>query len=192
MLGIEGVLQRVGEGVEGQHQDQHQHSRCTDLPEEVVDDKQQKPEEVIDDKQQEPEEVIDDKQQKPEEILDLVYAFESDCDSDSESESESEIIKIARKVMRKSKKQDTKPDVIKTMEEKKTNIELTTDEYGNIVHEETGIAFSHDEEEIDGVKCRCAIGYRLKSGHIKELTEEKLEVCNQYGFRFLAPQNLYM
>lgn len=110
----------------------------------------------------------------------------------SDSEWEADRTKIAaRKALKSVKKRaaNDKPPVIRMMEEKKPKIELITDDFGNIVHEETGIAFSHDEEEVDGVKCRCAIGYVLESGHLEELTKEKMEVCQRYGFRFLIPQN---
>lgn len=123
---------------------------------------------------------------------------------DPELKSEDPELKSERKVKKNEKPEDSedselkpkrkvkkneKPAVLKAMEEKKPEIVIITDIYGNVVHEETGIAFSHDEEEIDGVKCRYAIGYRLDSGHLEELDAEKMKICDQYSFRYRVPEN---
>jgi hypothetical protein len=115
---------------------------------------------------------------------DDIYNTETDDESDNDEEPSK---KAPPKSVKKSK--NDKPNVIKMMEKKKEEIILTTDIYGNIVHEETGIAFSHDEEELNGVKCRYAIGYRLESGSLEELNTEKMKICDQYSFRYRIPEN---
>lgn len=108
---------------------------------------------------------------------------------DAETDEEDLVTITPVRPIKKAQRKRLLPNVLEEMEKKKPEVIIVTDKYGNIIHEETGIAFSHDEEEIDGVKCRYAIGYRLESGHLEELNTEKMELCHQYGFRYRVPEN---
>ena len=66
-------------------------------------------------------------------------------------------------------------------------VNVARNENGNLIHDETKIVFSSDEQYIDGVKCRMAIGYEDEDGHVVDLTSDKIELCNQYGFKYEEP-----
>lgn len=67
------------------------------------------------------------------------------------------------------------------------DVEIHKNESGHWINNETKIVFTSDEEFEDGVRCRLAIGFEDEDGHVEELTAEKIELCNQYGFRYREP-----
>lgn len=67
------------------------------------------------------------------------------------------------------------------------DVAIVKNQYGHLIHDETKIVFSSDENYIDGVKCRMAIGYEDEDGHVEALTAEKIEQCNQYCFKYIEP-----
>ena len=81
----------------------------------------------------------------------------------------------------KKPKKPTKPTPI-------PQVEIDVNENGNYIHKETGIVFSSDEEKVDGVKCRVAIGYENEEGDVEELTSDHIETCKRYNFRYRFPE----
>lgn len=68
---------------------------------------------------------------------------------------------------------------------------ITQHKEGYWIHDETKIVFSPNEEYIDGMKCRLAIGFEDKDGNIEDLDAEHIELCNVYFFRYKEPINLF-
>ena len=64
------------------------------------------------------------------------------------------------------------------------DVTIEKNENGNWINKETGIVFTSDEEYDEGIRCRLAIGFEDEDGYVENLTDEKIELCNQYGFRY--------
>jgi hypothetical protein len=106
-----------------------------------------------------------------------------------------ESIKSAPRSIPKAKKSGEKKPTQKTVLEslKPPNVSIHKNEYGRMINDDTKIIFTEDEEYIDGVRCRIAIGYQCDEDEdhdVKDLTPEKIELCNQYGFRYRLPDNI--
>lgn len=69
-------------------------------------------------------------------------------------------------------------------------VKITQNENGHWIHKETNIVFTSDEEYIDGIRCRLAIGYEDEDGNVEDLTSDMIDTCNQYGFRYREPTNI--
>lgn len=70
------------------------------------------------------------------------------------------------------------------------DVKIGKNENGHWIHEETKIVFTSDEEYIDGIRCRWALGYEDEDGQVEDLTADMIETCNQYGFRYKEPLNI--
>ena len=68
-------------------------------------------------------------------------------------------------------------------------VDIVVNAYGNYIHEPTGIVFSANEEKIEGVSCRCAIGYQAEDGEVEELDSAHMDICKQYNFHYKFPEN---
>jgi hypothetical protein len=68
---------------------------------------------------------------------------------------------------------------VKTVEVSELNVQ--EDEYGNKVHVETGFVFNVDDE---------VIGFKDKTGILRDLTKEKIETCKEMGLSYTVPYNL--
>lgn len=69
-------------------------------------------------------------------------------------------------------------------------VKISQNDNGHWIHEETRIVFTSDEEYIDGIKCRVAIGFEDEDGTVEDLTAEMIQRCHQYGFRYNEPTNI--
>lgn len=87
-----------------------------------------------------------------------------------------------------TKKKASKKPVLEKIE--KPEIKIEKNDYGNLIHIETKIVFREEEEEINGYKCRMAIGIENEEGSVDPLSSEVIETCKQYGFKYQVPDNL--
>ena len=69
-------------------------------------------------------------------------------------------------------------------------VAIAKNENGHWIDANTSIVFSEDEEYIDGVKCRIAIGYEDEDGTVEDLTAELINACNRFNFRYREPANI--
>jgi len=91
---------------------------------------------------------------------------------------------------KKTPKPETPPKKFNLEKLRAPPVKITQNETGHWIHDETKIVFTADEDFIDGMRCRIAIGYEDEDGTVEDLTAEKIETCNQYGFRYKEPTNI--
>lgn len=97
-----------------------------------------------------------------------------------------ETIPKAKKVIATKKPQPTVLEKIEPL-----NIEVVVNKYGHTIHEETGLVFTKTEKTIDDTSNRIAIGWEdPEDNEVKDLTMEKIELCNKYGIHYRCPENL--
>ena len=84
------------------------------------------------------------------------------------------------------------PPIVKIMNALKRQVELRRDKYGNVYHEETGIAFTRAEQKMDGAVTRLAIGMLDKGAReLRRFTHVDLDTCKEHGFKYRTPDYLY-
>jgi hypothetical protein len=75
------------------------------------------------------------------------------------------------------------PSVIKTvLQAKPMTYNIKKNEFGHFSHSETGLIFDKDSRKF--------YGKQHSSGRIDPLSEEDIELCNQYKFPYTVPENL--
>ena len=60
-----------------------------------------------------------------------------------------------------------------------TKVVIMMNDYGNYVHNPTGLVFDKSSE--------CVVGKQEENGDITDLTEDDLELCKQYKFKYNQP-----
>ena len=86
------------------------------------------------------------------------------------------------KVEKKEKPTQSKPPIVKKLMAEIPVIPIRRNTFGNLEHSETGLIFDRVTETV--------IGKQQTDGKIKELTEEDIELCKKYKFKYTIPQNL--
>lgn len=126
-------------------------------------------------------------------VSEVVYKKKVGKKSVSDGEEEETKKKAFKKVSETSINDDEKIESPKKLNLEKLrapDVKITQNENGHWIHEETKIVFTSDEEYIDGMRCRLAIGYEDEDGTVEDLTSDMIEKCNQYGFRYREPINI--
>lgn len=90
----------------------------------------------------------------------------------------------------KEEKRDDSPKKLNLENLRALPVKITQNENGHWIHEDTKIVFTSDEEYIDGISCRLAIGYEDEDGAVEDLTAKMIDTCDQYGFRYREPVNI--
>ena len=68
----------------------------------------------------------------------------------------------------------------KAVEPQRDEFVLVDDEYGNKVHEATGLVFNDDQ---------VVIGFIDEDNHVRPLTTEKMDLCKEHRFKYEIPDN---
>jgi hypothetical protein len=99
---------------------------------------------------------------------------------------------MAKCVKKQSPKKITEPkkrsgkDKVPVLENiEPDEIKIGKDQFGNLVHDETGIVFKQDDGDD-----YFAIGFVNELGDVDSLTCDKMEICKQYGFKYIVPENV--
>ena len=79
----------------------------------------------------------------------------------------------------KAAPQPVEPKVIKKLVQ---SIEIKRNSFGNYEHTETHLLFNKDSHEV--------IGKQDPGGDVLSLTDEDIETCNKYKFKYIVPENL--
>lgn len=72
------------------------------------------------------------------------------------------------------------------------DVTIVKNSNGHWINEETKIVFTEDEQLYGGIKSRLAIGFEDEDGHVEDLNAEKIELCNEYMFRYKEPDMIMM
>ncbi|MDC0230933.1 SAP domain-containing protein [Aureispira] len=107
----------------------------------------------------------------------LVDFMNNGCESVSGSGSKS---KSGSK--KKSSKKNVESKIQTAIKEKIPVIQIRRNQFGNYEHKETGFVFSKIDKNV--------IGKQNDSGVLDELTEDDIELCNKYKFKYVIPSNL--
>lgn len=79
----------------------------------------------------------------------------------------------------------TKKDAANFLKQKlstgQKEIRITTNEFGNDVHADTGLVFNRSSQ---------AIGKQTVDGTVATLSIDDINICNKYGFEYIIPDNL--
>ena len=75
------------------------------------------------------------------------------------------------------------PEILTNLQAQRPTLEIKKTPDGFFEHEETHLIF-------DDEKSQTVIGVRIESGEIVELTDDDIEKCKQYGFKYNLPTNL--
>ena len=81
-----------------------------------------------------------------------------------------------------SKKQPEKTPVVKSLSANIPNILIRRNQFNNYEHPETGLVFNSKEKIV--------IGKQNDNGAIDDLTEEDIDQCNAFKFKYKIPINL--
>jgi hypothetical protein len=82
----------------------------------------------------------------------------------------------------KSKAQPVEPTVVRSIQSSIQTVQIKKNSFGNYEHPDTGLVFDRLNQK--------AIGKQNKSGKIDSLTDEDIETCNKYKFKYDIPENL--
>lgn len=83
---------------------------------------------------------------------------------------------------KKSSKKNVESKIQTAIKEKIPVIQIRRNQFGNYEHKETGFVFSKIDKNV--------IGKQNDSGVLDELTEDDIELCNKYKFKYVIPSNL--
>ena len=86
------------------------------------------------------------------------------------------------KSKKKSSKKNVESKIQTAIKEKIPVIQIRRNQFGNYEHKETGFVFSKIDKNV--------IGKQNDSGVLDELTEDDIELCNKYKFKYVIPSNL--
>lgn len=91
---------------------------------------------------------------------------------------------VEKKVVKKTKNEASvrSTDVVKKLTSDIPVISIRRNQHGNLEHPETGLIFDKKSQTI--------LGKQEDDGTISELTDEDIEKCKQYKFRYNVPDNL--
>jgi hypothetical protein len=81
----------------------------------------------------------------------------------------------------KKTKQHQETSVLKRIQQNIQTIHIRRNQYGNYVHEPTGLVFDRDEKIVYG---------RQEGSDVRDLTDEDIEQCKKYKFIWRIPENL--
>jgi hypothetical protein len=100
---------------------------------------------------------------------------------------EEETKKTEKKETKKeTKKEKTKKvettDVVKKLTSNISVIPIRRNKYGNLEHPETGLVFDKKTENVTGKQ--------LDNGTISDLTDDDIEMCKKFKFKYNIPSNL--
>ena len=79
-------------------------------------------------------------------------------------------------------KTETKTPVAKKLTSNIENIVIRRNEFNNFVHPETSLVFDKKKEKV--------IGKQNNDGSIDDLEPQDINICNQYMFGYILPENL--
>ena len=82
----------------------------------------------------------------------------------------------------KTKDQTTEPDIIKNVQSTIQAVQIKKNSFGNYEHPETGLVFDRINQRV--------IGKQNKNGKVDSLTDEDIDTCNKYKFKYDIPENL--
>ena len=87
-----------------------------------------------------------------------------------------------KKAVIESKSKKASNDVIEKLTKDIPVIPIRRNEHGNLVHPETGLVFDRKTETV--------IGKQEDDGTIADLTDEDIQECKRFKFKFCIPNNL--
>jgi len=79
-----------------------------------------------------------------------------------------------------TKKEDA--PVIKSIKERTAELAIRKNKFGNYEHFESGIVFNNET--------KMAIGHQNTTGKVDSLTDNDIETCKKYKFKYTLPENL--
>lgn len=80
------------------------------------------------------------------------------------------------------KKESTSQKAVETIQKTISAIQIKKNSFGNFEHGETGFVFDRATQKV--------IGKQNKNGHIDNITDSDIEICNKYKFKFEIPEDL--
>ena len=78
--------------------------------------------------------------------------------------------------------QSSTPAVLVKIAEKAGTPEIRKNKFGNYEHFESGLVFNNDT--------KMAIGHQNSNGKVDSLTDNNIEMCKKYKFKYTLPENL--
>jgi hypothetical protein len=82
----------------------------------------------------------------------------------------------------KTKTPPVEPTVVRGIQSSIQTVQIKKNSFGNYEHPDTNLVFDRVNQK--------AIGKQNKSGKIDSLTDEDIETCNKYKFKYDIPENL--
>ena len=82
----------------------------------------------------------------------------------------------------KNKAPPVEPTVVRGIQSTIQTVQIKKNSFGNYEHPDTGLVFDRINQRV--------IGKQNKSGKIDSLTDEDIETCNKFKFKYDIPENL--
>ena len=82
----------------------------------------------------------------------------------------------------KTKPPPVEPTVVRGIQSTIQTVQIKKNSFGNYEHPDTGLVFDRINQRV--------IGKQNKSGKIDSLTDEDIETCNKFKFKYDIPENL--
>ena len=92
-------------------------------------------------------------------------------------------VKVKAKVKENTKpKEPVAPTIIKNVQSTIQTIQISKNSFGNFEHNDTKFVFDRHSQEV--------IGKQKEDGTVSPLTDEDIDECNKYKFKYVIPKNL--
>ena len=79
-------------------------------------------------------------------------------------------------------KEPVAPTIIKNVQSTIQTIQISKNSFGNFEHSDTKFVFDRHSQEV--------IGKQKEDGTVSPLTDEDIDECNKYKFKYVIPKNL--
>jgi hypothetical protein len=114
---------------------------------------------------------------------DLIDRLTGGTNSVENTSNDKEKVKGKAKVKENAKpKEQVAPTIIKNVQSTIQTIQISKNSFGNFEHSDTKFVFDRHSQEV--------IGKQKEDGSVSPLTDEDIDECNKYKFKYVIPKNL--